>query len=603
MIPLRHLLLASLLLVASGTFSPALAQQTLLSTAYEDLLGSDVTVTPVFGLAGASGSLAFRVEIRNQTPNERTWFLSLAEGYPNRTLSTSAEFSFTVPAGQVSSHDILLPISPQFITGTYRNFVATLRTAGQKTETRTDSFENNETLATVALSEKLATRSLSALDQAWLRGSSDKRFGLAYDPKHLPQDWRGYSALDSLLIDLPTWKSLPRETARAILTWVRLGGTLDVYVENSAPTLSDIGLTVPDRFDPKANQLNLSIGTVRVFPWNGTELSNKITSQYSILNSRNEKLADGTALEKSIGAPQVQGGLAFALLFVFAIIVGPFNLFFLARKGRRHRLFVTTPLISFVACVLVVMLIIFREGIGGAGYRVALAELTHDADGSRLLLTQSQVSRTGVMFGSGFGSELPLQLDPIKTADTFFNPLSSATGLATSYRFQGAAYQGGFFRSRSEQGFAVRAALPTRHRIELTSAPASASGGDVFDRPATPTLVSSLGFPIAELYYRDETGAVWHSSAPTIPGGTFALAPGSLEDMKKWLDARSSALPTRERDAVKRIFNQNGRYVALAPDAPELSLATHPAIRWQTTSALLTGLPVLESSRPAVPVP
>jgi hypothetical protein len=597
-ITLRHTILPGLLL-AVGNFAPVRAQQPMISATYEELRGSNVTVTPVFGLAGNAGSLAIKVEIRNLTTSERTWTLSLAEGYPSRTLSTKAVFSFQVPAGQVSSHDVLLPLSPNFISSNYRNFLTELSTAGQKLEQRNDSFDNNEALGILALSEQLATRSLAALDQAWVRGSSDKRFGLSYDPKNLPRDWRGYSALDALLIDLPAWKALPRETVRAILTWVRLGGVLDIYTENTSPTLAEIGLKIPDPYDDKKTQLDLSLGTIRVFPWNGTELSNKITSHYNQIPSRDDALTQGSGLEKQIGSPEVQGGLAFAILFVFAIIVGPFNLFFLAKKGRRHRLFVTTPIISFVACVLVVLLIIFREGIGGSGYRVAFAELTHDPDGSRLLLTQSQVSRTGVMFGSGFETDDPLQMDPAQMADSLYNPLSNVTGLTTTYLFREHRHDGGFFRSRSEQGFLVRAALPTRSRIEQNSV--VETNDDVFSTPAPPILVSSLGVTITELFFRDEGGAVWHCTTPTPPGGTFKLTPSTTKNLQTWLTAQGTSLPEKIRDETRRIGEQNGRYVALAPDAPELSLATHPEIRWQTTPTLLTGLPVPRSSSPVAP--
>lgn len=611
MIALRHSILACLLL-ATGALFPAQAQQPLLSATYEELRGSTVTVTPVFGLAGSAGSLAVRVEIRNLTSAERTWVLSLTEGYPSRTLSTKADFSFRVPAGQVSSHDVLLPLTPHFINSAYRTFTTEVYTSGQKTERRDNSFDDNETLAIVALSEKLATRSLSALDQAWLRGSSDKRFGLSYDPKNLPSDWRGYSALDVLLIDLPTWKTLPRETVRSILTWVRLGGVLDIYVDNTnpsslvektGPTLADVELKIPDPYDAKETRLDLSLGTIRVFPWNGSELSNKITSNYNHLTSRNDTLTQGSGLEKEIGTPEVQGGLAFAILLVFAIIVGPFNLFFLAKKGRRHRLFVTTPIISFAACVMVVLLIVFREGIGGNGYRATFAELTHDSEGSRLLLTQSQVSRTGVMFGSGFGSDLPLQIDPVEMSATYFNPLSNIAGLHTTYLFRENRHEGGFFRSRSEQGFSVRAALPTRSRIELTSAPVPTTNGDVFSTPPAPTLVSSLGLTITELYFRDQSGAVWHSDTPTPPGGTFQLVPSTHEKLHSWLQAQGTSLPEKVRDDVRHIGMQNGRYVARAAYAPELILPTHPDIRWQTTPTLLTGLPVQRSGPPSATTP
>ena len=45
-----------------------------------------------------------------------------------------------------------------------------------------------------------------------------------------------------------------------------------------------------------------------------------------------------------------------AILIAFGIIVGPVNLFVIARQGRRHRLFWTTPLISLIASLLLIAL-------------------------------------------------------------------------------------------------------------------------------------------------------------------------------------------------------------------------------------------------------
>merc|ERR1712005_58774 len=101
----------------------------------------------------------------------------------------------------------------------------------------------------------------------------------------------------------------------------------------------------------------------------------------------------------------------------------------------------------------------------------------------RLYVTQEQVSRTGVILSSGFKSDTEMVMDPVNLPPSIFNPFSVGSNRTTDYYFSEQHYDGGFFRSRSEQGFSIRTSQPTRARVEVES---------TARRDSPPSLVSSL---------------------------------------------------------------------------------------------------------------
>lgn len=103
-------------------------------------------------------------------------------------------------------------------------------------------------------------------------------------------------------------------------------------------------------------------------------------------------------------------------MLVFAVLVGPVNLFVLAPARRRHRLFFATPLISLGAAGLLVLAVILSDGTGGKGERFVWMENVPEENVS--YLQQYQYSRCEAMFSTGF--EIP------KAA--FFAPMQGAAG-------------------------------------------------------------------------------------------------------------------------------------------------------------------------------
>src|SRR5690606_18267044 len=120
-------------------------------------------------------------------------------------------------------------------------------------------------------------------------------------------------------------------------------------------------------------------------------------------------------------------GLFVVVLIAFGLLVGPVNLFVFAKSGQRHRLFITTPIISLATCALLILLILIQDGTGGRGERIVLMEVRPDADENRAYLHQEQVSRTGVLLGSSFELKESAVISPVPLADSPWTRLKPGT--------------------------------------------------------------------------------------------------------------------------------------------------------------------------------
>ncbi len=72
-------------------------------------------------------------------------------------------------------------------------------------------------------------------------------------------------------------------------------------------------------------------------------------------------------LRDKVGSFTVHTGLILSFVLVFGALIGPVNLFVFARGKKRFRLFWTTPLISIIASVALIVGILLTDGIGGSG--------------------------------------------------------------------------------------------------------------------------------------------------------------------------------------------------------------------------------------------
>src|SRR4051812_44766524 len=85
------------------------------------------------------------------------------------------------------------------------------------------------------------------------------------------------------------------------------------------------------------------------------------------LPDRGALLLETGALFDAIKEEVLDNGWLAVFLVLFAMIVGPVNLFVFAPADKRHRLFVTTPIIALVAALGLGVTILMQDGTGGHG--------------------------------------------------------------------------------------------------------------------------------------------------------------------------------------------------------------------------------------------
>lgn len=400
-------------------------------------------------------------------------------------------------------------------------------------------------------------------------------FGTLFNHVQAPGDWRAYCGFHSLYIADGEWGDLSPAARTAIKHWIRLGGHLYVIRGAKGKSLAEMGIPKSDLGADTGGVSRGFVGETK-----GGEIPGARSGEIPGRNQHNEKTAEndwvmratsGKAAEEwerrdsaSFAMPSatLAAGFMLVVVVIFAILVGPLNVFVFAKARRRHRLFFTTPLISLVAGGLLVISVILSDGIGGKGVRYVWMESGAGGENTNYLV-QHQHSRCGAMFSTGF--EIP--------EDAFFAPMVAGrgelSGTFTAELEAGKVKAGGpWFSSRRSQNFFLAAARPGRGRIEK-SGPA--------DRPV---LTSAFDFPIERLFWLAPDGQTWWQTGAMAQGTATTLQPCSAAEVQNAMNAATAQAPPEYGRDLTTASRRPGYFLALANGISAID--THKSIRWQT---------------------
>ncbi|MGD9417444.1 MAG: hypothetical protein Q7R22_000775 [Verrucomicrobiota bacterium JB025] len=567
------------LLLLIALLLPLSAQETLIREVHDPKTDTHVEVTALFSQASRSGFFPVRVKIANNQNVKHTIHLNstATPGYRN-SVSSKASFSFEVGPGKSATHDILIPLAPcpsASTNYTSVNFRLT-GTMGDSMNGQHDQYRSGH--PSVLLSETLFTPNGSALDSA-LSGSStrsysNEAFAGKFDPKQLPTDWLAFSGYDSVLMTDTDWSATPPGSRNAILSWLRLGGQLVIY-SSSTPTRASLGLPEETSFGTIVFEHIAS--DLKLNPKATVALVQKENPARTITDSILNDYRSGWPLQHHFGKKAFSYGLFILVLILFAILVGPVNLFVFAKSGRRHRLFITTPVISLGASLVLIALIIFQDGFGGAGSRRILMEVRPDAGLNAAFIHQEQFTRTGILTGTRFSTDPACLLTPVpigKSRWARYTNHHSTSGVFNLQPTGGGKLNasGDWFQSRSEHGHIASAVIPTRGRIE--------------HGPTPQTLVSTFDFPIQTLFYMDDSKN-WFRAENIQTGKPFTITPVEYSMISKTLASQANQFSKRNRRFLTKAENRPGHFVALTDSAP--AIETLAKIRWKETQTVITG--------------
>jgi hypothetical protein len=578
--------------------APLAAQDTLFNHVPDPRVKTRVEAVALFSQPSPGGYLPVRITVVNASPKPGA--ISIAtecndSGYGGRGSEITSSFDLSIPAEGTSVHDLLVPCTTMLnFTYAGRQNV-TLRmsgTFGGAVGSMQAGYSPDQ--PAVLLSEPLYTPNASMLDSAMAasgsrHGYGSSTFAAKFDARNLPEDWRAYSGYDGIGMTDTDWGNATPGARNAILRWNRLGGELIIYTLSPSSDLASLGIAEEGKGVRSADR---SFGRVSLLPVQADMKLDPAETVRQFGAARLKPLSEAIQqdygaswpLKSLFGNEGYSYGLFIVILIAFGILVGPVNLFVFAKSGRRHRLFITTPLIALGTSLLLVALIVLIDGFGGRGMRAVLMEVRPDDGENSAYVMQEQISRTGVLLGGGFTVGEPAVVTPVPLEATQWSRLTQDNG-GGGMRYESLLrdgklqVDGDWFQSRSEQGHFLRAVVPTRGRIEARNA------------AGAPSFMSTFEFPVETLYFLDSSGGVWKAAGIT-PGKAFTCEPSDLAELKAFAHSAWEQLSDRSRALFDRrasdaLYSRPGHFVAVTDAAP--GIGTLEGIDWSRTRTIITG--------------
>lgn len=582
-----------LAVAACSTLASAFAQETLFREVPKPTYPEDKTrveVEALFTMPPPNGYLPVRVNVVNQRKVDGSISIdttSSTSGGPSTDSELTSEFKIASTAETTSTRDLLIPITTDLETDGSTIRVQMGGSFGRNAAALSSNWAPD--CATVLMSEALYTPNSSTLDSE-LNGRSggyrSHTFAARFEPLRMPEDWRAYIGYDHMVLTDKDWNEIPAGARNGIQQWVRMGGGVIIYRIGGSGSFNSLGIDG----DATGSKITYGYGSFELdsVGASGLKLNPRATVSRFLVGKKSASpqmqsiLTDyhtAWPLHTAFGKQKFSYALFIVVLIAFGILVGPVNLFVFAKSGQRHKLFVTTPIISLATSALLIILILAKDGVGGRGMRITLMEVVPGQSENRAYVTQEQVSRTGVLVGGSFSLAEDAAITPVPIQNSAWARLAPGMGgggMRYTARFDDGKLDvsGDWFQSRSEQGQLIRAVIPTRGRIELKST------------AGAPVLNSTYEFKIDSLYYKDRSGGFW--MAENLEAGNSVKAtPISESDYRSASDAESSKLALRQRKALLQAREREGHYVAVATEAPPIQ--TFDAIEWIDDQTIITG--------------
>ena len=421
---------------------------------------------------------------------------------------------------------------------------------------------------------------------------TSRSFGIAltvFEPDSLPADWRIFSSISGIFLTPEDWDELSPGVRDAMRTWIGFGGSLRIMsvdeadrervAKEVAPSGAELGVfanATPvrtlhfSRFEEEFanlisnNHLAFAVG---VPPSDVT--ARRPYSRYSYSEYRERRKNKFPPRDK-FGPRGIPYFIICMLLIIFAIVVGPVSLFLWAGPGKRHRLFFTVPVFSLSTSGLLLLVMIFQDGLGIDGRRFVLLDLaTANSSQTDAIIYQEQFTRAGMIGGGGF--EVEEGLLPLVEEEAMEEGLALRDGRAI----------GSWFSSRRDRSLTLAGAVPVRWQVTHEGA-------------SEDSLRLRVESPITKFetaWFVDDSQQVWAwDRNPPDSDGVYTFIPASHNPasvMSPMFKECSDDLRKHVLDRMKQ-RNQRNRFWALSKDAGEAARTTHPKVDWLGSTLVLT---------------
>ena len=343
------------------------------------------------------------------------------------------------------------------------------------------------------------------------------------DPAEWSTNWLGYSCYDGIVVTNEDMATMPQPVLGALWQYVECGGSLLVLGAADVPKALRTRMEREEGFEV----YYAGFGQCIVAPeadftgWNKVKWQ-PIRRSWSRTFSPFRTVA---SIENANSAFPVVEGLAvpvrglLVLMLVFVVVIGPLNLWVLARKKKRIWMLWTVPVISLLTCGAVTLYAAIGEGWRGR-FRTRtltfLDQTTHRATTIGWVAFYSPVTPGGGLH-FGYETELTAQVgDPSSRYGGYGHgyPRRDNRGRARDIDWTNDQHLGaGWVTARVPAHFQVRKSETRRERLTVTR---SSDG--------TLTAVNGLGARISVVVFADEEGRIY-SASNIAPGAQAELAP------------------------------------------------------------------------------
>jgi len=378
----------------------------------------------------------------------------------------------------------------------------------------------------------------------------------------LSANWLGYSGYDGICIASAELKSAGPEVEAALRQYVECGGSLVIAGPWESPKAwertrqVDKGLT---RFYPGFGEC-FHVPNPRVNEWSNEQVHAICGSWQRTAEPWLDLLppTESNNLFPVVEHLTVPVRSMFLLMLVFSLVIGPVNLYVLARRKRRIWLLWTVPVISLLTCLGVLGYMFLSEGWEGhvrtEGFTL-LDETTHQATTLGWMAFY-----TPVVPSDGLHFSPQTELSPQLRHDTFRMHNRGRTIDWTNEQHLAS----GWLTARVPSHFVVRKIEPRRERVVVRKS-----------KDGTWTMMNGLKADIRRIAFMSASGKIY--AAQSVPAGQEALlkatgeavAPAKVEALRDvyrgdWLPAIQKA-----HDRPEALLRP-GCYVALLEATPFL---------------------------------
>ncbi len=430
-------------------------------------------------------------------------------------------------------------------------------------------------------------------------------------------NWLSYARYDGILIAAEELDSAPETVRSALMRYVERGGAMmvignwqvptqwrarqgfitnDFFVREesdptsggtpaSTPTGGRRAVTSPVRAPREDRKSFISMATQSTSPTDlriffigfgtvtvtGAVDANQIStdqwkwSSYNFNASRPVapdyyNLADLNQLFKVVDRFGVPVRGLFVLMLLFVLVIGPINLFWLAKRRRKIWMLWTVPAISLLTCLIVAGFAAFGEGWSATSKTEALTIL--DETAHRATTIGWTAFYSPITPGEGLHFSYDTELDPLIADDWRNRRVNAANRTIDLTNDQ--HLDSGWISARVPAFFKLRKNENRRERLNIRRE----AGGSV-------TVVNGLGAEISEVWWADDGGLI--HSASRIPAGAQATM--------KQTELKASASPARLREAFHEDWLKQFEIFAQQP---------HSVLMPNSYLAVLNGGPFVE---------